>query len=61
MKTVNELNQDELEQLKWNYFYDEEINHTFDFPYEIPNSVIFEHFGGISFVEEDFNSIHNLF
>jgi len=55
MKTVHELNQDELEELKWNYFYDEEVEHNFDFPYQIPNETIFEHFAHISFVEEDFS------
>lgn len=58
MKTVHELNENELDELKWNYFYDEDIDHHFayDYPHEIPNEVIFEHFGHISFVEEDFSS-----
>jgi hypothetical protein len=54
--TVQELNSDQLEQLKWDYFYDDEVEHDFEFPYKIPNSVIFEHFAHISFVEEDFSS-----
>ena len=54
MKTVHELNQQELEQLKWNYFYDEEVEHDFDFPYQIPDETIFEVYAHISFVEEDF-------
>lgn len=55
---VTELNQDQLEQLKWNYFYDEDIDHKFayDYPHEIPDEVIFEHFEHIYFVEEDFPS-----
>lgn len=55
MKSVHELTQDELEQLKWDYFYDEEVEHDFDFPYQIPNEIIFEHFAHISFVTEDFS------
>ena len=55
MKSVHELSQDELEELKWTYFYDEEVEHNFDFPYQIPNEIIFEHFAHISFVEEDFS------
>ena len=55
MKSVHELTQDELEQLKWDYFYDEEVEHNFDFPYQIPNETIFEYFAHISFVEEDFS------
>ena len=51
---VKDLNSDQLEQLKWNYFYDDEVSHSFDFPYEVPNETIFEHFWHISFVEEDF-------
>lgn len=51
--TVQELNKDELEELKWAYFYEEP--NDFDYPNEIPNEVIFEHFGHISFVEEDFS------
>ena len=55
MKAVTELTQDELQELKWNYFYDDEVNHNFDFPYQIPNETIFEHFAHISFVLEDFS------
>lgn len=50
---VQELNPDQLEQLKWNYFY--EVETEYEFPYEVPNEVIFEHYTHISFVEEDFN------
>lgn len=54
MKNVTELNKDELDQLKWNYFYDEDIEHKYHYPHEIPNSLIFAHYEHISFVDEDF-------
>jgi hypothetical protein len=54
MKNVTELNKDELDQLKWNYFYDEDIDHKYDYPHEIPDFLIFAHYEHISFVEEDF-------
>lgn len=56
MKNVKELNKNELDQLKWNYFYDENIDHKYqyDYPYEISDEVIFIHYEHISFVEEDF-------
>lgn len=56
MKTVRELNSEELEELKWSYFYDEEVNHDFEYPHEIPNETIFEHYVHIGFTEEDFSS-----
>ena len=51
---VQELNQNELEELRSNYFYDENINHFYRNVQDVPNKVLFEHYGGISFVEEDF-------
>jgi len=51
---VTELNRDELEELRSNYFYDENINHFYRNVNDVPNQVLFEYYGGISFVEEDF-------
>lgn len=51
---VTELNQDQLEELKQTYLYQEENDYMF--AYEIPNEVIFKHYAHISFVEEDFAS-----
>lgn len=51
---VQELNQNELEELRSNYFYDENINHFYRNVQDVPNEVLFEHYGSISFVEEDF-------
>lgn len=53
--TAQELNSDQLSELKWNYFYDDEVEHDFEYPHQIPDETIFEHFGHISFVGEDFN------
>ena len=55
MKNVKELNKNELDQLKWNYFYDEEVvQNKYDYPHEISDEVIFAHYEHVSFVEEDF-------
>lgn len=51
---VQELNQNELEELRSNYFYDENINHFYRNVQDVPNEVLFEYYGSISFVEEDF-------
>ena len=56
MTKVTELNKSELDQLKWTYFYDEDINpkYQYDYPHQISDEVIFAHYEHISFVEEDF-------
>ena len=51
--SIEQLNNDQLEQLRHNYFYEVE-NHNFNAPYEVTNEVLFKFFGGISFVEDDF-------
>jgi hypothetical protein len=55
MKSVQELNREELEELRFTYFYNENINHFYRNVDDIPNEVLFEHYGGINFVEEDFS------
>ncbi len=50
---VIELTQDQLEELKWTYFY--EVENNYEYSSEIPNEVIFEYFSHVSFVEEDFS------
>lgn len=57
--SVRELNEDQLNELKWTYFYqllDEgsEVVEDISVGTEIPNQVIFDHYDGISFVDEDF-------
>lgn len=49
---VTELNQDQIDELKTTYLYDVENDYTCE--EEIPNKVIFKHFSGISFVNDDF-------
>ena len=53
MKSVQELNQDQIDYLKFDYFYN--MQTEYESPYEIPNEVIFETHDHISFVDEDFN------
>jgi hypothetical protein len=53
MKSVQELNQDQLDNLKFNYLY--EVDNDYQYYSDIPNEVIFEHYAHISFVDEDFN------
>ena len=69
-KTVYDLTRDELDELKESYFYqlrdnDDEVLWALNNPNsqdidgitapdQIPDSVIFEHYAGISFVDDDF-------
>lgn len=57
-KTVQDLSHDELNELKSSFFYQDEtqdINEgTFSTPEDIPDKIIFEHYDGVCFVEEDF-------
>lgn len=57
-RTVYELNKDELNELRdamfWgvdNSFLEE---NNINYPWEITNEMLYNHFGGISFVDEDF-------
>ncbi len=52
---VRELNQDQLNELKWTYLYD--TPNAYEYACQIPDAVIFEHYAHISFVEEDFSSV----
>lgn len=54
MKTVHELNRNELEELRNSYFYNEDIKHDFEDVFEIPDKVLFEYYETVGFVEEDF-------
>lgn len=51
---VRELSRDQLEELKETYLWGTENDYVF--AYEIPDSVIFEYYGGICFVDDDFFS-----
>ena len=60
--TVNELNRDQLDVLKWNYFYsdfyDNKLTNGAGLPIlfagEIPDKIIFSVYAGIDFVNDDF-------
>ena len=56
-RTVHELNEDELNELKDAYFdqlqYTEDAD-TFESADDIPNEIIFDHYEDIGFVKEDF-------
>lgn len=59
MKTVHDLSQDELQELRETYFYqlldtDPEALGFITEAEDIPIEAIFEHYEGISFVSEDF-------
>lgn len=55
---VTELNKDQLDTLRFNYFYgeDDDEGHTdeYDIFYDVPNEVIYEHYADIDFVADDF-------
>lgn len=51
---VRELSRDQLEELKETYFWETENDYVF--AHEIPDSVVFEYYGGICFVNDDFFS-----
>lgn len=57
-KMVQDLSRDEFNELKSSFFYQDEtqdINEgTFSTPEDIPDKIIFEHYDGVCFVEEDF-------
>jgi hypothetical protein len=50
--SVNELNQEQIDTLKSNYFV--EVENNYDYPEEIPNEVILNYYSDIDFVNDDF-------
>lgn len=54
---VKELNQNQIEELKITYFYN--VPNRYTFFEDVPNSIIFNHFDGIDFVNDDFCCIAN--
>ena len=63
-KSVYELSRDQLDELKSAYFWGEDTAHIpkFDssgrpalFAGDIPDSVIYDYYSGISFVDDDFS------
>lgn len=56
-RDVRELNKDELDELRETYYWqlvDTGEDEGIDGPEDIPDDVLFDHYAGISFVEEDF-------
>lgn len=59
MRTVHELNEIELQELRDTYFYqlldtDPDVLDDIDTPSELPMDAVIEHYDGTYFVEEDF-------
>ena len=56
-RDVRELNKDELDELRWSYYWelvDTGEDDGIEWADDIPDAVLFDHYAGISFVEEDF-------
>lgn len=58
-RTVYELTDEEIAELKSNYYFElvdsgEDVELGIDGSDEIPDDLIYEHYDGISFVEDDF-------
>lgn len=50
--SVYELSEEQLSELKNSYFYT--VNDSYDYPSEIPDSVVKEHYKDICFANDDF-------
>ena len=60
-KSVYDLSQDQLNELKTAYFYNDDPTITenlsaagIEYPEQIPDDIIFHEYDGISFVNDDF-------
>lgn len=57
-KHVTDLTQDELDELATSFFWDAEtqdiIGDSYSDPSEIPDWIIFRHYDGVAFVNDDF-------
>ena len=54
---VQELNAVQLDCLRWAMFYEDgsdEILQEIETPFDISNEMVFSHYDGIHFVEDDF-------
>ena len=52
--TVEELNENEIDELKANLFWQENYDLPFMYQEDIPNKIIFDFYDGIEFVKGDF-------
>ncbi|MBO5969202.1 MAG: hypothetical protein J6S14_11975 [Clostridia bacterium] len=56
-RDVHDLTKDELDELRWSYYWqlvDSGEDDGIDYADDIPDDVLFDHYAGIGFVEEDF-------
>ena len=54
---VQELNAAQLDSLRWAMFYEDgsdEVLQGIETPFDISNEMVFSHYDGIYFVEDDF-------
>lgn len=54
---VQELNAAQLDSLRWSMFYEygsDEVLQGIETPYEITDEMVFYHYDGVYFVEDDF-------
>lgn len=58
MRTVYDLTPEELNELKESFFWQDEtqdiLEGAYTSPEEIPDEIIFEHYSGLCFVDDDF-------
>lgn len=58
MKTVYDLREEELDELKSAYFWQDETQDLLDegwaFPDEIPDGVVLDYYGDVCFSDDDF-------
>jgi hypothetical protein len=62
--TVYDLTKEQLDELKYNYFWNDEtqdiLENCYLNPYEIPDDIIFRYYNGINFVNDDFCCTANI-
>lgn len=56
--SVYDLNRSQLDSLRWAMFYEDgsdEVLEGIENPYDITDNMIFSHYDGVYFVEDDFS------
>lgn len=54
---VQELNKEQLDALRWAMFYEDgsdEVLQGIETPFDITDEMVFSHYAGVYFVEDDF-------
>ena len=58
LKDIHDLTREQLEELKNNFFWQDEtqdiLEGAFTSPEQIPDEIIFEHYAGVCFSDDDF-------